>query len=180
MKIIISYIFVCLLIGCTSYSNKSVDSKIKDQKLSTDFSDEGIKITYTLLGNLEKIEVFGQADAWKQNVEAIAEADALAKLNKFINGSNVNTERHTKIIGQAIENAKDSTAKDDSNLRVATTINDTTVSTITSIISNGKLIGVNKTRDFQKDNGKLYVAVYQWSEKDMATADFIRNKMNKK
>jgi hypothetical protein len=43
--------------------------------------------------------------------------------------------------------------------------------------SQGKLVGVRKANDYQKDNGKTYVAVYVWSEKDQAISENIRKRM---
>lgn len=180
---------------------------VKETKLSTDFTDEGIKIFYTSSGQLEKVEVTGQANAWKSNVDAIAEADALAKLVKFVYGNDVSTNRKVSILGKAIENAEDSgtnTAasggtinsnakelemqldkdKDKNNKtssassqRTAKVITETLTETVNQMSSKGKLIGVRKVEDSIKDGGKVYQALYVWSEKDMNTANFIRNKM---
>lgn len=197
-------------ISQSSSSQSATAPSIKDQKLSTDFTDEGIKITYTLTGKLESIEVFGQAEAWRGNVEALAEADAMAKLTKFIYGSNASTQRHVKIIGLSMDAALDNdltkfTSKDgsinisdkeieqlaiskkdkssnnaSSNLRNAQTVNSTLVTTITNLTAQGRLVGVRKVRDFQRSDGKVYVAVYVWSEKDQAASEFIKKRMQNK
>jgi hypothetical protein len=186
------------LAGCSSVK-LSEPSTIKDTKLATNFTDEGVKIFYTFTGKLEKIEVYGQADAWKGNVESLAEADALAKLVKFVYGNDVSTNRKVSIIGKAIENAEDSTNTDtitsdskelESELRnkpnnsnssnakrTAKVVNETVTDTVTSMKSQGKLVGVRKANDYQKDNGKTYVAVYVWSEKDQAISENIRKRM---
>jgi hypothetical protein len=197
--------------GSQSGSSQSATALgLKDQKLSTDFTDEGIKITYTLTGKLESIEVFGQAEAWRGNVEALAEADAMAKLTKFIYGSTASTQRHVKIIGLSMDAAQDNdlgkfTSKDgsinitdkeieqlaisktnkttnnaSSNLRNAQTVNSTLVTTITNLTAQGRLVGVRKVRDFQRSDGKVYVAVYVWSEKDQAASEFIKKRMQTK
>jgi hypothetical protein len=186
------------LAGCSSVK-LSEPSTIKDTKLATNFTDEGVKIFYTFTGKLEKIEVYGQADAWKGNVESLAEADALAKLVKFVYGNDVSTNRKVNIIGKAIENAEDSTNTDtitsdskelESELRnkpnnsnssnakrTAKIVNETITDTVTSMKSQGKLVGIRKANDYQKDNGKTYVAVYVWSEKDQAISESIRKRM---
>jgi hypothetical protein len=197
--------------GVRSDNNQSTTAPaLKDQKLSTDFTDEGIKITYTLTGKLESIEVYGQAEAWRGNVEALAEADAMAKLTKFIYGSTASTQRHVKIIGLSIDAAQDNdlgkfTSKDgsfnvtdkeieqiasskkdklndnsSSNQRSAQTINSNLVTTVTNLTAQGRLVGVRKVRDFQRNDGKVYVAVYAWSEKDQAASEFIKNRMQNK
>ena len=185
--------------GCSSSVKLNDPAPIKDTKLATNFTDEGVKIFYTFTGKLERIEVYGQADAWKGNVETLAEADALAKLVKFVYGNDVSTNRKVNIIGKAIENAEDTTNTDtitsdskelESELknkpnnsnstnakRTAKIVNETITDTVTSMKSQGKLVGVRKTKDYQKDNGKTYVAVYVWSEKDQAISENIRTRM---
>ena len=184
--------------GCSSVKLND-PAPIKNTKLATNFTDEGVKIFYTFTGKLERIEVYGQADAWKGNVETLAEADALAKLVKFVYGNDVSTNRKVNIIGKAIENAEDTTNTDtitsdskelESELknkpnnsnstnakRTAKIVNETNTDTVTSMRSQGKLVGVRKTKDYQKDNGKTYVAVYVWSEKDQAISENIRTRM---
>jgi hypothetical protein len=210
-KFIPTFFIVLSLLGCSSTSDvRPSGSNLKDQSIATDFTDEGIKITYTFTGKLQSIEVFGQAEAWRGNVEALAEADAMAKLTKFVNGQSVSTERRIKIIGKSIEDARDSkldkfksqdgtinvtdkqieyepmvdksqqSSQDIAALRNAKAINETIVTTVTSITSKGRLTGVRKIRDFQRNEGKVYVAVYVWSDKDQATSDYIRNRMQGK
>ena len=185
--------------GCSSSVKLNDPAPIKNTKLATNFTDEGVKIFYTFTGKLERIEVYGHADAWKGNVETLAEADALAKLVKFVYGNDVSTNRKVNIIGKAIENAEDSTNTDtitsdskelESELknkpsnsnstnakRTAKIVNETITDTVTSMKSQGKLVGVRKANDYQKDNGKTYVAVYVWSEKDQAISENIRTRM---
>jgi hypothetical protein len=61
--------------------------------------------------------------------------------------------------------------------REAKVVNDTTIDTLTKIGSSGKLQGVRKVRDYVKDDGKTYVAVYVWSDKDIETINYIKQKM---
>ena len=206
-------LLLLLLVAITACSQinvgKDSSQNLKDQRLATDFTDEGIKVYYTLFGKLEKIEVYGQADAWKGNVETFAEADALAKLVKFIYGNDVSTQRRVKIIGKAIEDAEDLSQKNslpapdlittndkqleeeiklsggsgrnsDSSTRKAKILNESISDTLTTITAKGKLVGVRKVNDFKRNDGKVYVAVYQWSEKDLATVENVRDRMNKK
>jgi hypothetical protein len=204
---------ISMLMACstTENSKSNTSGAVKEQRLSTDFTDEGIKITYTFTGKLESIEVFGQAEAWRGNVEAIAEADAMAKLTKFVYGKDVSTSRRVKVIGRSLEAAKDnkltaysnkegdieitdkqieglplaggSNAKTDTSStaeRQATALNATIVTTITDITSKGRLVGVRKVRDFQRNEGKVYVAVYVWSEKNQAASEYIKKRMQNK
>ena len=190
-----------MILGCSTPTPQKTGTNLEDKTLSTTFTDEGIKITYSLFGKLEAIEVYGQAEAWRGNVEAFAEADAMAKLTKFAYGSNVDTQRRVNIIGKSISTAQDIVNSGKSNskplsftdkeletksnetsnaLRDAKAVNEATVSTITTITSKGRLLGVRKIRDFQRDDGKTYVAVYQWSEKDNSAADNVRKRMQRR
>jgi hypothetical protein len=192
--------------ACSSLPDRKTDTELQGRTLSTTFTDEGIKLKYSLLGKLEAIEVYGQAEAWRGNVEALAEADALAKLVKFAYGSSVDTQRRVNIIGKSISSAQDiihsskpnsaqisftdkeletdtSPKKDEKQenaVREAKAVNEATVSTITTITAKGRLVGVRKIKDFQRDDGKTYVAVYQWSEKGTDAADSARKRMLKR
>jgi len=204
-QLTICAVAMCLA-ACSSGVVQKSDTNLQDKTLATTFTDEGIKITYSMLGKLEAIEVYGQAEAWRGNVEAYAEADAMAKLTKFAYGTNLETQRRVSIIGRSISTAQDLVNTNKSNSgplsftdkeldarspkvksdetsnaqRDAKAVNESTVSTITSITSKGRLLGVRKIRDYQRDDGKTYVAVYQWSEKDAATADQMRKRMQKR
>lgn len=79
---------------------------IKDERLATEFKQEGIKITYSGDG-IEKIEAWGYADVWKKEYHQLAEADAKEKLVKFIRGESVSSERQTKVVAKALELAED-------------------------------------------------------------------------
>jgi hypothetical protein len=70
------------------------------------------------------------------------------------------------------ENTRDNTSR-----RIADRLDETVVRTVTTITSQGRLTGVRKIRDEVQDDGKLYVAVYQWSARDQSTSDFIRSRM---
>lgn len=167
---------------------------VKETELSVDFKDEGIKVYYTIFGKLEKIEVYGMAPAWKSNVTILAEADAMSKLVKFVHGKEVSSSETVKLLGKAIEKSQDgytndfdskelqadntpNSRKTNSALRSASVVNDTLVDTVTTITSRGRLTGIRKVKDMVQDNGKMYVAVYQWSHKDQATSEYLRKMM---
>ena len=183
---------------------------VKDTRIITEFRDQGIKLHFTLMGNLDRIEVFGVAPAWKGNADVIAELDAMDKLVKFVHGQTVSTERRTKIMARAIDRARDNTmnrfktndqalnftaaelendsaplpsisgderSQNNTSRRVADRVENTLTETVTSITAGGRLTGVRKIGDRVLDDGRTYVAIFQWSEKDQATAEFIRNRM---
>ena len=196
--------------GCGSFGSKQQaltppsDSQtaVRDGTISTEFKDQGIKLFYTFTGNLDRIEVYGLAPAWKGNVDVLAEADAMDKLVKFVHGQTVSTDRRVKIMAKSLDKARDNTLNrfksNDDNLnfdsrelensgsentsnntsrRIADRVENTLVNTVTTITAKGRLTGVRKVRDSVVQDGKLYVAVYQWSEKDQATSEFIRGRM---
>ena len=175
---------------------------VRDGTISTEFKDEGIKLFYTFTGKLDRIEVYGLAPAWKGNVDVLAEADAMDKLVKFVHGKTVSTDRRVKIMAKSLDKARDNTLNrfksNDDNLnfdskelensgsentsnntsrRIADRVENTLVTTVTNITAKGRLTGVRKVRDSVVQDGKMYVAVYQWSEKDQATSEFIRGRM---
>lgn len=183
---------------------------VKDTRISTEFKDEGIKIFYTLTGNLDRIEVMGVAPAWKGNADILAELDAKDKLVRFVHGETVSTERRKRIVARAIDRARDNTvnrfqtndqtlnfsaaelendsatvpsaggderSQNNTSRRVADRVENTLTEAVTSITAKGRLTGVRKIGDRVLDDGRTYVAIFQWSEKDQATAEFIRNRM---
>lgn len=105
--------------------NPPSDSQVavKDTQISTDFKDQGIKIYYTLTGNLDRIEVYGMAPAWKGNVDIIAEADAMDKLVKFVHGQSVTTERRVRVISRTLDRARDNTLNRFNNTEGTLTFN---------------------------------------------------------
>ena len=180
---------------------------VKDQTVGL-VNNEGIKIYYTLMGNLDRIEVYGVAPAWKGNVEIVAELDAKERLVKYLYEEKVNTNRAVEVLARTVDKARDNALNrvnnglepnatvefkeeqiegevaDQSNKtsnntsrRVAERIEQTKISALTKITSSGTLRAMRKIGSEVRDDGKTYVAVYRWSEKDQATANEIRDKM---
>ena len=117
-KVLLGVAIATALSGCGMFSKDTrtgmtppseTATAVKDQRVATDFQDAGVKIFYTLMGDLDRIEVTGVAPAWKGNYTVVAELDAKAKLTQFLYGDNTKTERRIKIIGKALEKAQDNT-----------------------------------------------------------------------
>jgi hypothetical protein len=187
---------------------KEYQTAIKDTRLSVDFPDNGVKVYYTIGGKLEKVEITGVAEAWKQQHAVLAEMDAMGKMVKFVYGKDVATNSNVKTMARAIERSKDNVVNefksqngrltgvgDNDSLpidrdnqdqrsntatRVASIVNETLTNTVDSITSKGRLTGVHKIKEFSKNDGKLYVAVYEWSVENQKAADQIRGMMNYK
>jgi hypothetical protein len=182
---------------------------VKDQTVGL-INDEGIKIYYSLLGNLKRIEVYGVAPAWKGNVEVLAEADAKSRLVKFLYDEQVNTKNSVDVITRTIDKARDNFLnnvdsgdrevlfdreeikaevaqtpnipgakenQDNTSRRIAERVEQTTIRELSRITSSGTLRGLRKIGSEVRDDGKIYVAVYEWSEKNQGTANEIRRKM---
>lgn len=111
-KTLIALIAVAL-VGCSTTKQAGINpgdvAPVKEQRLSTDFKREGVRVTYTFGGEVEKIESFGYADVWRGQYRIVAEADAKDKLIKFLRGETVDTQRLTKTIAKSIERSQDNT-----------------------------------------------------------------------
>ena len=187
---------------------------VKDQTVGV-VNDEGIKIYYTLTGNLDRIEVHGMADAWKgdgQTLEILAEADAKERLVKYLYDQRVNSRRSVEVTAKTLDKARDDAlnriengmapqdivtfeeevvsaevesenranskpTNDNTSRRIAQRVEETKVTALTQITSGGTLRGMRKIRSEVRNDGRTYVAVYQWSFKDQDTANEIRQKM---
>ena len=180
---------------------------VKDQTVGL-VNNEGIKIYYTLMGNLDRIEVYGVAPSWKGNVEIIAELDAKERLVKYLYEEKVNTNRAVEVLARTVDKARDNAlnkmqnglpqdqvvefaeekveaevieqpnkTSNNTSRRVAERIESTKISALTKITSGGTLRAMRKVSSEVRDDGRTYVAVYRWSEKDQDTANSIRTKM---
>lgn len=113
MKTLAVLMCVATLTACSSTKLTGIDpgpvTNLKEQRLSTDFRREGIKITYTFSGEVEKIEAYGYAAVWQGHYRVAAEADAKDKLIKFLRGESVDTTRMTKVIAKSLEKSQDHT-----------------------------------------------------------------------
>lgn len=158
------------MIGCASNVSRLPD---ESRLITTTFSLDGLKITYDLSGNLDSIEVFGQSPASKPGYKLIAEADAKAKLVKFLHGESVNSQEYivsiTRDISKAIGSGEDAT-------RYARQINLTLIQSITNLTSQGHLVGLRKIDEQFVSNGTVYVAVYKWSKLPSSTPDTVMPK----
>lgn len=82
---------------------------VKDRTVAAHFRDRGIEVHYSMMGNLEKVVVWGVAPAWKANYEILAELDAKTKLVKFIHGESISNEIRSEIISRSLDKARDNT-----------------------------------------------------------------------
>lgn len=107
------------MVGCSSTgtngaNSSSASTAIADQRLAvSDFKRQGIKIGYTLGGDVEFIETTGYAPVWGSSQNAareayrVAELEAKKSLNDFINKESVTSTTSVRMISQNLEHAKD-------------------------------------------------------------------------
>jgi hypothetical protein len=138
------------LIGCSSTktdlsSGQGIDpgasaiTPIAEQRLAvSDFKKNGIKISYTLFGDIDSIEVYGYAPVWGNSMNAaresfrMAELEAKKTLNDFINKENVRSNTSVQMISQNLEHAVDKT---NNKFKTNRTDNEVLVSTDDEVVA---------------------------------------------
>ena len=86
---------------------------ISEQRLSNDFKREGVRITYTLGGDVDSIETIGYAPVWGNSQNAareafrVAELEAKKSLNDFNNQEIVTTSKSVTMVAKNLEQARD-------------------------------------------------------------------------
>ena len=86
---------------------------ISEQRLESDFKRRGVKIIYTLGGDIEAIETTGYAPVWGNSQNAareayrVAELEAKKSLNDFINKETIASTTSVTMISQNLERARD-------------------------------------------------------------------------
>jgi hypothetical protein len=111
---------VVVMSGCGSTKStqvapgSSATTAISEQRLATsDFKRLGVRITYTLSGELDSIEATGYAPVWGNSQNAareafrMAELEAKKSLNDFINKESIKSTTSVRTISQNLERAQD-------------------------------------------------------------------------
>ena len=111
---------VVVMSGCSSTKSTQVapgpsaTTAISEQRLATsDFKRLGVRITYTLSGELDSIEATGYAPVWGNSQNAareafrVAELEAKKSLNDFINKESIKSTTSVRTISQNLERAQD-------------------------------------------------------------------------
>lgn len=95
----------------------SAVTAISEQRIAaSEFKRQGIRVYYTLTGNLEAIEATGYAPVWGNSENAVresfrvAELEAKKSLNDFINKETITSTVSVKMISQNLEQANDKKA----------------------------------------------------------------------
>lgn len=106
------------LSGCSSTGNTGsanpAATAIADQRLAVnDFKRQGIRIGYTLTGDLDFVETTGYAPVWGNSQNAareafrVAELEAKKSLNDFMNKETITSTVSVRMISQNLESARD-------------------------------------------------------------------------
>ena len=119
---ILSLAVISALAGCSVLDkviapgttlNPGPQQAISEQRLSSDFKREGVRVTYTLSGALESLEATGFAPVWGNSENArreayrVAELEAKKAINDFINQETVTSSKSLEIISKNLEKARD-------------------------------------------------------------------------
>jgi len=119
---ILSLAVITALSGCSVFDkviapgtsiNPGPQQAISEQKLSSDFKREGVRVIYTLTGALESLEATGFAPVWGNSENArreayrVAELEAKKAINDFINQETVTSSKSLEIISRNLEKARD-------------------------------------------------------------------------
>ena len=192
-----------------SPATEDFQAKRNQQKIATEFRREGITVFYKADGDVEKIEVKGYSKIWQQQYEHVAELEAKEKLVKFLRGETVSSTRKTNVIARSLERSSDySTTKSlnsdgsmktvaedlenapvlnqDSNSTSKSVIarqainNAQTVTSSITVSSLGALSAIRKINGEATEEGKTYVATYEWSPKEQSASRSIINMMDRK
>lgn len=145
------------------------------------------KGNYTVIAEADAVDklvkfVHGKDVSSSRRVKVISrslERAADSTLNKFQSTDSTVAFKASDLEQDAVPASNDGefTTKGNTARRNASVIDQTLVDTVTSITARGRITGVRKTRDMKVDDGKTYVAVYEWSEKQQATSEFVRDRM---
>jgi hypothetical protein len=86
---------------------------ISEQRLSSEFKRQGVRVIYSMRGELEAMETVGYAPVWGNSQNAareafrVAELEAKKSLNDFINKETIRSTISVQMISKNLENATD-------------------------------------------------------------------------
>ena len=143
---------VTTLVGCSSAPSNSLSSgagiepgssattPIADQRLAvSDFKRDGVKVIYSLGGNVEAIEVTGYAPAWGGSHNAAREAfraaelEAKKSLNDFIHKETITSKTSVVMISENLEHAQDNNSNKFSSNKPSTQGNSGTADDLVAV-----------------------------------------------
>jgi hypothetical protein len=93
--------------------NPGLQQAISEQRVASDFKRQGIRVIYSLTGELEAIESVGYASVWGNSQNAlresyrVAELEAKKAMNDFINKEIITSSVSVAMVSRNLENARD-------------------------------------------------------------------------
>jgi len=93
--------------------NPGMQQAISEQRVASDFKRQGIRVIYSLTGELEAIESVGYAPVWGNSQNAlresyrVAELEAKKAMNDFINKEIITSTVSVAMVSRNLENARD-------------------------------------------------------------------------
>jgi hypothetical protein len=113
--------------GAQIAPSESSGVAIADQRLaSSEFKSQGVRVIYSLTGNIEAIEVTGYAAVWGNSMNAaresyrVAELEAKKSLSDFINKETISSTTSVRMISNNLEQAQDNNTNRFANNLAAT------------------------------------------------------------
>ena len=124
-NLIAAAVAMTLLAGCGSFGKKGTDvssggminpgaqQAISEQRVVNDFKRQGVRVIYSLTGELEAIETTGYAPVWGNSQNAIresfrvAELEAKKAMNDFINRETITSSTSVSMVSRNLERARD-------------------------------------------------------------------------
>ena len=86
---------------------------ISEQRLASEFKRQGVRVIYSMRGELEAMETIGYAPVWGNSQNAareafrVAELEAKKSLNDFINKETIRSTTSVQMISKNLEKAND-------------------------------------------------------------------------
>ena len=165
-NILAAAVAMSLLAGCSGFGKKSTDvssggminpgaqQAISEQRVANDFKRQGIRVIYSLTGELEAIETTGYAPVWGNSQNAIresfrvAELEAKKAMNDFINRETITSSVSVAMVSRNLERARDNKTNSFSTNRGR----DDVVSEVTDEeMSDGNAIGTEQNTATRQD-----------------------------
>lgn len=184
---------------------EGASTAIADQRLaSSEFKSQGIKVYYSLFGNVEAIEATGYAAVWGNSTNAaresyrVAELEAKKSLSDFINKESITSTTSVKMISNNLEHAQDNntnkfatnkggnldaTDTDATNTRENAAIRNNALKiasqlNTTIVTQNRGILGGLYLKDASViDGGRAVKVVMRWDKKHNDSRKQIRNLM---
>jgi hypothetical protein len=126
MKHTALYLALVMAMGLTACSSTKVSDvgsgtavppgtqqAISEQRAASDFKREGVRMIYSLTGNLEAVEAVGYAPVWGNSQNAVQQAYEMAyvmakdRMSSFLHPETITSKRVVDTISKNLEKARD-------------------------------------------------------------------------